>query len=390
MRPFWLFLCLCFALPLQAATDGPGTIDAILERGEAAVSAYDPARPLATAGEFSALYFEIFEASGMELDLGIKDPGLKTELEVLFGALNGNAMRGVPRDKLAASWQELKGKLEEARTHYGQEQDGSLSVFLKALLILLREGVEAMLVVGALAAYLRRAGAADKVWVIHAGVVLAIPLSLLTGWAVSSILQAIGAPLAVVEGVTMLAAAAVLFYVSCWLFAKREARRWETWVASQMDQALGTGSLLALGGAACLAVYREGAETVLFYQALAGSAPGQGLALAAGCATALVLLAGLYLVMRLAALRLPFHLFFGSTALLLYLLSVVFLGQAIVELQAAGWIASIHLPGFPHISWLGVAPTLQGLGAQAALLLLPLLWWGLRGRGPEAGAARAS
>jgi high-affinity iron transporter len=374
--------CLTFLLfvlaslqPLYAATDGPGTIDTILERGEAAVRNYDPLHPLPAAGEFSALYFEVFEASGMELDLGIKDPALKTELEVLFGALNGNAMRGVPKERLEASWRELAGQLEKARVLYAQEESSVLSTFLKALLILLREGAEAMLVVGALAAYLRRAGAADRVWVIHAGVAVAVPLSLLTGWALGSVLQASGAPLAVIEGITMLAAAAVLFYVSCWLLAKREAARWQSWVTGQMERALGSGSLLALGGASCLAVYREGAETVLFYQALAATAPGQGSAIAAGLATALLLLCVLYLAMRQATLRLPFRLFFGGTAILLHLLAVVFVGQAIVELQAAGWIASIHLPGFPNVGWLGIAPTLQGLLAQTALLLLALPWW---------------
>ncbi|MDR3158986.1 MAG: FTR1 family iron permease [Zoogloeaceae bacterium] len=364
-----------FSLVLHAeAIDGGEVIADILARGEASVTAYDPARSLATASEFSALYFDRFE--NLELDLALKDSNLKNELEILFGALNGGAMRGVPKAQLEASWQELKGKLALAQTLYAaSERASGGGAFLKALTILLREGVEAMLVVGALAAYLRRAGAADRVWVIYAGVATAIPLSLLTGWAVNDFLQSTGAPLAVVEGVTMLAACAVLFYVSCWMFAKREAKRWEEWIARQMDAALSKGSLLALSGAACLAVYREGAETVLFYQALALQSPGQELFLCAGLGVAALLLVAFFFLMRHAALRLPFKLFFGVTSALLYGLAVIFLGQAIVELQAAGWIASIYLPGFPHINWLGIAPTAQSLGAQAALLLLPLGWW---------------
>jgi high-affinity iron transporter len=373
-----------FSLALRAeALNGEEVIADILARGEACVAAYDPAHSLAAASEFSALYYERFE--NLELDLALKDSQLKNELEVLFGALNGNTMRGVPKTQLEASWQELKTKLTAARALYAESTEASGGgVFLKALTILLREGVEAMLVVGALAAYLRRAGAADKVWVIHAGVAVAIPLSILTGWAVNNLLQVTGAPLAVVEGLTMLLASAVLFYVSGWMFAKREAKRWEEWIARQMDAALGKGSLLALSGAACLAVYREGAETVLFYQALALQSPGQEAFLYAGLGVAALLLVACFFLMRHAALRLPFRLFFGATSALLYVLAVVFLGQAIVELQAAGWIASIYLPGFPHINWLGIAPTAQSLGAQATLLLLPLMWWlivkGRRGR----------
>ena len=119
---------------------------------------------------------------------------------------------------------------------------------------------------------------------------------------------------------------------------------------------------------------------MLFYGALAASSPGQESALWAGFTLAAMLLAGFYFLLRHAALRLPFGLFFGATSALLYGMSVVFLGQAIVELQAAGWIASIYLPGFPQIGWLGIAPSAQSLGAQAVLLALPCLWFAIRKR----------
>lgn len=378
LRRLLVTLLLLFAgMPAAfAAFDGNSVIDAIVKRGEAAVAAYDPAQPLAAASEFSALYFDIFEGSGMELDLGLKNAALKTELEILFGALNGNAMRGVAKTELLKSWDTLHSRLDSARALYADESAASAGgTFFKSFLILLREGAEAMLVVSALAAYLRRAGAADRVWVIYAGVAVAIPLSLLTGWAIVTVLASTGASLAVIEGVTMLLAAAVLFYVSFWMFSKREAKRWEQWVAGQMERALDSGSLLTLGLAACLAVYREGAETVLFYQALAASAPGQTAALTAGFATASLALAGLYLLLRQAALRLPFRLFFGGTAALLYLMCVIFVGHAIIELQAAAWLVSTYLPSFPHIAWLGLAPTREGLLAQGSLLLLPAAAW---------------
>ncbi|MDR1888921.1 MAG: FTR1 family protein [Zoogloeaceae bacterium] len=375
-----LLILLCLFAPLLHAADdiaGKTVIADILARGEIATANYDPTNALPTADEFSTLYFQRFET--LELDLGVKDSGLKNELEILFGALNGDAMRGVPKSRLEADWLLLRAKLVEAERYYGEgaevEAGGAGSAFFKALLILLREGVEAMLVVGALAAWLRRAGAADRVWVIHAGVAAAIPLSLLTGWAVNRLLATSNAPLALVEGVTLLAASAMLIGVSGWMFARRSAKRWEEWIARQMESALSTGSLLALSGTACLAVYREGAETVLFYQALAIASPGQQSALYAGLACAALLLVALYFVVKKAALTLPFGLFFGATSLLLYSLAVVFVGQAIVELQAAGKIASIYLPGWPQVSTLGIAPTVQSLGAQAILVFVPLTWF---------------
>lgn len=375
--PLVLGLTLLVTAPvISAATDGAAVVAEITRRGDTAIESYEPSNRLPTATEFSSLYFEVFEGAGMELDLGLKFPGLKSELEVQFGIVNGKAMRGVAVDDLKASWLELRSKLQEASALYGKEEaDGFLPVFIKALLILLREGVEAMLVVGALAAYLRRAGGGDRIWVLYAGVGIAIPLSLLTGWALTGALQAAGTSRAVVEGITMLLAAAVLFYVSFWLFSKREAQRWQAWIAGQIDCALSQGSLLALGGAACLAVYREGAETVLFYHALAAGSSGSGGAIAAGIGAASTILLFIYLVFRHLSLRLPFQFFFAGTAVLLYGLAIVFMGQGIIELQASGHFGSRHLPWAPLVPWLGISPSLQGIAAQGGMLLLPTAVW---------------
>lgn len=360
--------------PAHAAVDGAAVSAEIVRRGDAAIAAYEPARRLATASEFSSLYFEVFEGAGMELDLGIKAPGLKTELEILFGAVNGQAMRGVPPAELAASWQSLRGKLSEAGALYGHsESEDFLPVMLKSMLILLREGFEAMLIVGALAAYMRRAGAADRIWVLHAGVAIAIPLSLLTGWALTGVLQAAGASRPVIEGCTMLLAAAVLFHVGFWLFSRRETQRWQAWIAGQIDSALSQGSVFALGAAACLAVYREGAETVLFYHALFAAGAQQGGPIVAGIGGAAALLLAAYLAFARYAVRIPYKPFFTATAVLVYGLGVVFLGQGIIELQASGTLPATPVAGGPQIAWLGISPTIQGLGAQAALLLLPAL-----------------
>ncbi|WP_295008085.1 FTR1 family protein [uncultured Dechloromonas sp.] len=370
LAPLACLWMLSAPFPALAATDGAAVVAEISRRGDAALQDYDPANRLATAGEFSSLYFEVFEGAGMELDLGLKSPGLKSEIEVLFGVVNSKAMRGAPADDLGASWQQLRGKLQEAASLYDRtEADGFMPAFLKSLVILLREGVEAMLIVGALAAYLRRAGGADRSWVLHAGVGLAVVLSLLTGWALTGALQVAGASRGVLEGITMLLAAAMLFYVSFWLFSKREAERWQAWIAGQIESAVTQGSTLALGGAACLAVYREGAETVLFYQALLAGEGSNGGAIAAGIGAAAVLLLAIYLALRHLSLRLPFHLFFTGTAVLLYGLAIVFMGQGITELQASGHLSTTHLPWAPHISWLGISPTLQGIGAQCAMLL---------------------
>jgi high-affinity iron transporter len=361
---------------VYAATDGAAVVAEISRRGDAAIAAYDPANPLLTATEFSSLYFDVFEGAGMELDLGIKAPGIKSELEILFAAVNGKAMRGVPAPELTNSWNLLRSKLGEAGALYEHsERDGFIPAMLKSSLILLREGVEAMLIVGALAAYMRRAGAADRIWILHSGVGIAIPLSLLTGWALTGVLQAAGASRPVIEGCTMLLAAGVMFYVGFWLFSRREAQRWQAWIAGQVDSALSQGSALALGAAACLAVYREGAETVLFYHALFVGSPDQSGAIAAGIGIAIALLGVLYVALDYFSIRLPYKPFFTGTAILVYGLGVVFLGQGLIELQASGSLPTTPLDNWPHVAWLGISPTIQGMLAQGLCLLLPVIAW---------------
>lgn len=122
LAPLFVSLALFGLAPTaNTATDGAAVVAEISRRGDAAIRTYDPANRLPTATEFSSLYFDVFEGAGMELDLGLKSPGLKSELEILFGIVNGKAMRGVAADDLNTSWLELRGKLQEAGALYGKE-----------------------------------------------------------------------------------------------------------------------------------------------------------------------------------------------------------------------------------------------------------------------------
>ncbi|HDK37929.1 MAG TPA: FTR1 family iron permease [Thiolapillus brandeum] len=302
----------------------------------------------------------------------------------MFSAVIGKATTGKSKAEVKQAWLDLRGELLATANTYAQApQDSSFwSLALQAFLILLREGFEAMLVITALVTYLRRQGANDQLSVIYYGVGLALAASILTAWAMQSLFQISGGAQEALEGITMLIAAGVLFYVSYWLISKSESARWQRWIEGQINQALSKGSLFALGFAAFLAVYREGAETVLFYQALAGQTNGQWLALAAGTSAAALVLLGMYWVMRNASLRLPIGLFFGITAGLLYYLAISFTGNGVLELQEAGWISITPIDWLPRITWLGLHPTLETVAAQL-LLLAPLpfaLLWQMKQR----------
>lgn len=370
-----LLVCLATAPARAAGFDAAAAAGALVTKGDALVAAYQSGAKASDG--FSDLYFDDFEASGLEADIGAHDAGRKTGLESRFSRLISLAGHGAPEAEVRAVWQELRAELEVVA---GSASSGSgWAVFLQAALILLREGFEALLVVTALAAYVRRTGNADKLRVLYAGVGWAVVASVITAVVVTKVLGGVTGGQSTIEGVTMLFAAAVLFYVSCWLFAKSEASRWQAFVKAQVDRALTGGGAFALGLAVFLAVYREGAETVLFYQALSIGSPGHEAALFGGIATGLIGLAGLYWLMRSASLRLPLGPFFAGTAGLLFLLSVVFVGQGVLELQEARWLSATPVPWLPEVSWLGLFPTVETAGAQGLVLAAALagaLWFG--------------
>ncbi len=252
------------------------------------------------------------------------------------------------------------------------------STVLQSFLILTREGFEVILVITALATYLRKIDQHDRVWVVYQGVFWALAASFATAYLMVAVFGASNVSREAFEGVTMLIAAAVLFYVSCWLFAKRELERWRKYVHKKIDKALSGGKLFALGFAAFLAVYREGAETVLFYQAMFAGSEVQTSHVVIGFVAAVFCLGGIFVVMRTASYKLPIGVFFTGTAAFLYYLAFVFAGKGVHELQESSWVSLTPIDWMPRIDWLGVYPTIETATAQFFLfapLMVATVWW---------------
>jgi high-affinity iron transporter len=390
MRSFSLtgLLLLLFTINGFAAdkttVDFQQVVQEISTQGDQLVAGYSPEFALEISDGFSGLYFDHFEESGMEMAIGLADPSLKSSLESQFSQVIGQAARGKNKVELEAAWLKLKTSLQQVANNQSPQNSGTFwTLFIQSLLIIIREGFEAILVITTLATYLRRQGATEQLKVIHYGVGSALLMSLLTAYLLTQVLNVSGAGQEAIEGFTMLLASAVLFYVSYWLISKSEASRWQAYINGKIDNALSRGSAIALGFAAFLAVYREGAETVLFYQAIAGQTEGELLPIILGFCLGLAALAVIYWMMRSASFRLPITLFFTLTAGLLYYLSVSFAGGGVLELQEAGWISITPVAGIPTITWLGLYPTQESLFAQLLLLIpLPIAigWWLLNRR----------
>ena len=326
-------------------------------------------------------YLDGFEP--IEPTLGAVDPALRSSVEAAFLRYRAALKGGRPAGELAPLYAVLNEDLSRVEERLAGGRIGPTAAFLGSLTILSREGLEAVLLVVALATIVSRTGRREGLRWIHAGWLAALAAGAATWWAAGRLIALSGASREVVEGVSALTATAILFYVSYWLVSKVEAARWQSFLDGRMKTALSRGSLGMLALVSFVAVYRECFETVLFYEALAAEAgPGGARAIAAGVGAGAALLGVLALAVFRFGQRLPMRRFFAASSLLLYALAMVLAGHGIAALQEAGWLSITPLP-FVRIEWLGIYPTaeslaLQGVLALAALLALPRLAGGLR------------
>lgn len=329
-------------------------------------------------GSVSDTYFDNFEESGMETAISIHiSKSRTTEVEGMFGAIRGAMTSGM---EFAVVESKVNGLIEALHNDAGvldiktgssskNEKKSPMGLFITSLIIILREGFEAILVVSALAAYLRKSGNEDKVKTIYGGALVAILASIITAVMLRTVIKLTGAEMEALEGVVMLTATAVLFYVSYWLISKVEVGRWQNYIKSKIDGSLTQGKLYALWFAAFLAVYREGAETILFYEALFSSANGQVNPVLAGIGVGTVLLFVIFAVVKYGSIVIPVGPFFAITSTFLYYLAFVFAGKGISELQEANIIDITAVSGFPTIEFMGIYPTVETLTLQGLLIV---------------------
>jgi high-affinity iron transporter len=330
-------------------------------------------------GEASAAAFDAYMTfEQVEHSVRAKNPDLATSLETRFAALRTRAAGGATTAELDAIRASLAADLENAERVLG-EALSPLNLFVQSFVILVREGLEAILVLGALMTFLVKTGAGHRKRDLHVGVGAAVGASLLTAFALETVFRLSPAKREALEGLTMIVATAVLFYVSYWLLSKMEVAKWNRFVRGKVQDAVTSGSALALASAAFLAVYREGFETVLFYKALfvAGGSGSSTAAVLAGIALGSVVMVLVYLAINRFGVRLPLKPFFGVTSAFLYYMAFVFAGKGVAELQEGQLLPTTIVTWAPRIASLGIYPTAESLLAQSVLLVLlvaALVW----------------
>lgn len=374
------FLCaLVFWLPLTSqaadASDYDAVIQQIMTEGEQLATDYQPENSIQTADAFTRLYFDVFESSGLEFQVGNADAVLQSDIEMAFGQLSQACLKGESVTSVKGYWHALKTRLRQIDTSE-MNTDGWVGSFTQALLILLREGFEAILLISVLLVSLSRAGKADQVPLMYAGIGSALVASLVTAWVFHQWLANNMATLELVEGAILLIAAAVLTYISLWMVSQQESRHWQQQLQQRLDHHASQANKLAIFLIAFVAVYREGAETILFVQAAMLDADGQYDALWAGMGVATVILAIVFLFLNRVVRIINMKYFFRVTSLLFLIMGVSFVGKGVLELQVSGLLPLDRLAGVPQIPALGIFGNIQTLMAQGAVIAIyGALYW---------------
>lgn len=324
-------------------------------------------------GLVSDTYFDLFEGEGLEAAIAIQSSSLKTEIESKFGNIQGLMEKAASDERVERAVRELSSQIIEVAGKLAGAT-GWFPLFMASFFIIAREGFEAILILSALITYLRRTENNEKVKIVGMGAFIAILLSIVTAVVFMEVYTQSAASREILEGITMLIAAGVLFYVSYWLTSKAEAAKWMSYIQKQVSESIGKGSMLTLGFAAFIVVYREGAETILFYSALlANSGAGSGAPIWSGFFAGAAALVAVYYTFKYGAAKIPIRPFFNATSIFLFYMAFVFAGNGVIELQIGGLIKSTPLDWAPRIGFLGIHPTLESLSIQMMLVMAALV-----------------
>lgn len=312
-------------------------------------------------------YLEGFELG--EAALSALDSKLMRQTEAAMLRYRQLVKAGAPVEQVRSQADTIQAQLAEGRERLaggGLSQTGS---FLGSFVILTREGLEAILLLAAMLAFLNRTERPGARKYVHAGWIAALLMGGLTWYAASYLISISGANRELTEGVSALVAAVVLLSVGLWMHNKSYAARWQAYVSEHLGKALSGAGLWGLAGLAFIATYREVFETVLFYQALWGQGDHQAIlwGIAAAAVTLLVIAVAIFYF----SMRLPIRQFFSASSILIVVLAVIFTGKGVAAIQEAG-LLPVNSVDFVSIPVLGIYPTLQVLLMQAVVLALVL------------------
>lgn len=338
--------------------------------------------------EVNVAYFRFYESKGMEkITMGYLSGARKTAVENAFYEYRRNVysdkdneMVKAHKDKLIAMLYHDAAELDGTLDQSGNETEDTarsavVAAFISSFVLVLREGLEAILVIAAIIAYLVKTNKKKYIGSVYIGALGGVLVSILLAFIFSAVAGAqSGIAQEIFEGIGMFVAVVVLFYVSNWMLSKSETEAWEKYIKSKVETSVTTGNKWVLIFAAFLAVAREGAELILFFRGVPiHGASGQRAVILAIILSSLVLIA-VFLAFRFLTVRLPLKPFFLVTSLLMYAMCFSFTGKGVSELQAAGVVNKTLIPwmGF-ELDFLGIYATYESLIPQIVVLAVIIM-----------------
>lgn len=344
--------------PLTVTRERLKTAQSAYHMGE-----YDRAHNLAVSA-----YLDGFEL--IENNLDARNQSLRKSIETTLIKLRHAIKQPQNDPELDSVMSHAFNQLDQAEQLLAESTLSNGTLFSASLVILLREGLEALLVIIALMTVLIRTQRQDALKYVHAGWITALLAGGATWLVAQTLISISGASREVMEGVAAMLAAVVLFYVGIWMHDKTHAEQWQAYIQQHINTKLKSGTLWGLTALAFIAVYREVFETVLFYQSLlTQTVDAQFSYIAGGFFLGTIILFALAWVLIKYSIKLPIARFFATTTYLLLALSFVLMGKAVSALQEAAFIDISPLPVSFSIEWIGVNSTWQGVLSQALILL---------------------
>ena len=332
-------------------------------------------------------YYGYYETTGFERNAMSYIAGSrKTEVENQFSLAKSYAKKGGTVDEFTEAVAVLQDMIHtDANVLDGVEGDASeggggdlatAAAFAGAFGIIVREGIEAMLVIGAIVAYLVKAGQKKSLRSVYIGALLGIVLS----FVVAAILYSLGMgegsqQQEIIEGVAALVAVVMLYWVSNWMLSKSSTEAWNAYIKKTVAGAAATGSVFVLAFTAWLAVFREGAEVVLFLYPLVSST--DPMVIWGGILAGFVVLAIIFVIMRVFSVKLPLKPFFMVMSILMFIMAISFLGSGINELIEGNLIVGTYIPWIPTgndvLTVLGINPWVETVVPQVLLLVVTIV-----------------
>lgn len=402
-----LLMVLLLALPVYAEQkyanwqEVASTMGTVLDGAVEAYGAGGEDAGKKATEQVNVAYYKFYEKLGFEKTVMASISGSRgTDVEHQFYLVKKVIRDGGSQEELKSSVETLKSMLTEdaitldggkaaaqgngsaaAADSAGGSSSGGAAwqTFLAVLGLTLREGLEAILVIAAIIAYLVKTNSRKYLASVYIGAGLGVLFSVVLAMIFNGIAASLGdaqsgAGQEIFEGVTMFLAVIVLFYVSNWMLSKAEAENWNKYIKDKVQQSIDKGSMYTLSFSAFLAVAREGAELIMFFQGMRANITNNPHMLWAGLALAVVILVIVYFAITKLSVRLPLKPFFTFTSVLMFILCISFVGKGVYELQEADVIGRTVIPwmnGF-NFELLGVYDRYENLIPQLILLALTI------------------